>query len=61
MYSVLCLGKTTISTLCGKKFGYEVLEMNASDARGKKAITEQVADVVCSQALSMDGSVKKEW
>ena len=59
MYSVLCLGKTTISTLCGKKFGYEVLEMNASDARGKKAITEQVADVVCSQALSMDGSVKK--
>ena len=53
------IGKTTISTLCGKKFGYEVLEMNASDARGKKAITEQVADVVCSRALSMDGTVKK--
>ena len=31
--------------------GYEVLEMNASDTRSKKAITEQLADVVMSGVI----------
>ena len=36
MYSVMFVGKTTISTLCGKKFGYEVLEMNPNFAEAYK-------------------------
>jgi DNA polymerase III delta prime subunit len=36
-----------------------VLELNASDARSKKAIEEQVKDVVLSQAMSSNGTLKR--
>jgi replication factor C subunit 1 len=53
------IGKTTVATLAARQLGYETLELNASDARSKKAITEQVADVVLSQAMSSDGNLRK--
>ena len=36
------IGKTTMATLAASALGYETLELNASDARSKKAIVEQV-------------------
>jgi replication factor C subunit 1 len=53
------IGKTTISSLVAVKFGYEILEMNASDTRNKKAVTEELSDVVLSRVISSDGKVKK--
>ncbi|WP_369126929.1 AAA family ATPase [Bifidobacterium pullorum] len=37
------IGKTTMATLAAQALGYETLELNASDARSKKAIVEQVS------------------
>jgi hypothetical protein len=34
----------------------QVLELNASDTRNKKAITEELSDVVLSKALSAEDS-----
>ena len=45
------IGKTTVATLIAAELGYETLELNASDTRSKKAITEELADVVVSQAI----------
>ena len=49
------IGKTTLATLVATELGYEVLELNASDARSKRAISEQLADVVLSRAMCADG------
>ena len=49
------IGKTTMATLAAKTLQYECLELNASDTRGKKAIEQQLADVVLSRALAADG------
>jgi replication factor C subunit 1 len=53
------IGKTTLATLVAKSLGYEVLEFNASDVRSKNAIVAQVSDVVHSQALGVDGKLRK--
>jgi hypothetical protein len=42
-----------------KTLGFEVLEFNASDVRSKNAIVAQVSDVVRSQALGLDGKLRK--
>jgi replication factor C subunit 1 len=34
------IGKTSIATILAKEFGYEVLELNASDTRNKKLVSE---------------------
>ena len=49
------IGKTTMATLAARALHYECLELNASDTRGKKAIEQQLADVVLSRALAGDG------
>lgn len=36
-----------------------MLELNASDTRSKKAIEEQVKDVVLSQAMASNGTLKR--
>mmetsp|Transcript_8209 Transcript_8209/g.11430 ORF Transcript_8209/g.11430 Transcript_8209/m.11430 type:complete len:846 (-) Transcript_8209:499-3036(-) len=36
------IGKTTLAHLIAKEHGYDVLELNASDARSKKSLTEQL-------------------
>eukprot|EP01041_Mallomonas_annulata_P013443 gene13443-28500_t len=53
------IGKTTMATIVAKLIGYEVLELNASDARNKNSILEKVSDVVLSKAISMDGSTSR--
>jgi replication factor C subunit 1 len=42
-----------------RTLGYEVLELNASDTRNKKAIHEELSDAVLTQALGASGTVKK--
>lgn len=44
-------GKTTTLTLIGEHFGYEIFELNASDARNKKSITEKLGDVIRQKSL----------
>jgi len=46
------IGKTTTATLIARESGRDVLELNASDARGKKALKECLGDVTGSQVLS---------
>ena len=43
-----------------RALGYEVLELNASDTRGKKAIEQQLADVVLCHAMTGDGTTTKK-
>ena len=47
-------GKTTTATLVARESGRDVLELNASDARSKKALNEALGDVTGSQVLSFD-------
>lgn len=49
------LGKTTTATLVARESGRDVLELNASDARSKKALGQALGDVTGSQVLSFDG------
>jgi len=53
------IGKTTVVHLVANQLGYEVYELNASDTRSKKAVTEMVRDVVQSQAMNSNGTMKK--
>ena len=53
------IGKSTLATLIASTMGYEVVELNASDARNKKAVEEQLKDVVMSRAISSTGTVKR--
>lgn len=55
-------GKTTTATLVARASGRDVLELNASDARSKKALGEALGDVTGSQVLCFDnmGKGKKE-
>ena len=46
------IGKTTSATLVGKESGRDVLELNASDARSKKALSEGMGDLTGSQVLN---------
>ena len=48
-----------MATVIAHTLGYEVLELNASDTRNKKAIHEELADAVLTQAMGSDGSAKK--
>lgn len=47
-------GKTTTATLVARESGRDVLELNASDARSKKALNEALGDVTGSQVLSFN-------
>ena len=51
LYGMPGCGKTTTLTLLGEKYGYEIFEMNASDARNKKSIIESVGDVIKQRSL----------
>jgi len=53
------IGKTTVATLVSQHLGFETYELNASDTRSKRAVTEQVADVTCSRALDSSGAFRK--
>lgn len=53
-------GKTTTATLVARESGRDVLELNASDARSKKALSEALGDVTGSQVLSFENMGKKD-
>ena len=53
------IGKTTMATLLGKEAGYEVLELNASDTRSQKSVSQELGDVVLSRAIGFDGQMNK--
>ena len=44
-------GKTTTLNLIGDKYDFEIFEMNASDTRNKKAISETITDVIKQKSL----------
>ena len=50
----ILVGKTTTATLVAHESGRDVLELNASDARSKKALSQALGDVTGSQVLSFD-------
>ena len=49
------IGKTSAATIIGRELGYEVQELNASDARNKAALSEGLSDVIGTQVLSFGG------
>lgn len=55
------IGKTTVATLIANEFGYDLLELNASDTRNKKELDHQLLDAVQSRSISISGdcSLKK--
>ena len=44
-------GKTTLATLCAKRFGYDLIGLNASDMRNKQRIQELLAPVLGNSSL----------
>lgn len=55
------IGKTTTATLVARESGRDLLELNASDARSKKSLSQALGDVTGSQVLNFrtgDGKVK---
>lgn len=45
LYGTAGIGKTTLAHLILQKFGYEIIECNASDTRSKKQIKESIGSV----------------
>ncbi|KAL7522277.1 hypothetical protein ACHAWX_006975 [Stephanocyclus meneghinianus] len=54
------IGKTTTATLVAKESGRDVIELNASDARSKKALTEALGDLSGTHALNFGHSGAKK-
>ena len=48
------VGKSTCAALCAKYCGYDAVEVNASDARTKKAIGDDVMDAFSNKSLRQD-------
>ncbi len=46
------VGKTTTAHLVAKELGYDVMELNASDARSKKLLDKVLSDAMASKSLS---------
>jgi replication factor C subunit 1 len=60
------IGKTTMAHMACKQAGYDIVEMNASDTRSKKALHEEVREVINNSSLgsffkpTSDHKVKKQ-
>ena len=52
------IGKTTVARLLGKKFNYEIKELNASDCRNKSLIESQLSSSSLSHSLNFHGDLK---
>mmetsp|Transcript_2130 Transcript_2130/g.3149 ORF Transcript_2130/g.3149 Transcript_2130/m.3149 type:complete len:992 (+) Transcript_2130:99-3074(+) len=53
------IGKTTTATLVAAENGRDILEMNASDVRSKKALGSNLGDVTGSQVIAFEASATK--
>ena len=58
-FVIIGIGKTTLASVVAKSLNYEILELNASDSRSKKALDEELVDVVLSQAMGKQLESKK--
>lgn len=60
------IGKTTMAHMACKQAGFDIVEMNASDTRSKKALHEEVREVINNSSLgsffqpASDHKVKKQ-
>jgi replication factor C subunit 1 len=54
------IGKSTMASIVALHHGYEVYELNASDSRNKKSISEHLRDVVTSTSINLSGSSVKK-
>ena len=45
------VGKTTLAKLAAKQFGYDMIELNASDVRNKGRIQEILEPILSSESL----------
>ena len=52
------IGKSSTASIVAKHLNYEVFELNASDARNKKSLDAQVAQVTQTQLLNFGGGNK---
>ncbi|KAF2356816.1 BRCT domain [Trinorchestia longiramus] len=46
------VGKTTTAQLVCQELGFDSVELNASDTRSKRSLTEEVAQLLCNTSLS---------
>jgi len=46
------IGKTSMALLTARHLGYEIMELNASDARSKKSMDQKLVEAVTNTALS---------
>lgn len=55
------IGKTTAAHVIGVKHGYEVLEYNASDVRSKKALEDNILEMIDNRTMTefFNGSAKQ--
>ena len=53
------IGKTTAARLVAEQYGYRVMEMNASDTRSKKLLTDPLSSSSISHCLSNTGDIVK--
>ena len=51
------LGKTTLAHVLAAQAGYAVAEINASDDRTAKVVTERIRDCLETRSIAMDGTI----
>ena len=54
------IGKSSSAALIARSMGYEVMELNASDARSKKLLQSSLSDVTQNTVLSFGTTTKKK-
>ena len=54
------IGKTTTATLLGKRYGYDVLELNASDNRAAKTLHGLLSSALGSTVIQLDAAKTSE-
>ena len=52
------IGKSSTASIVAKHLNYEVFELNASDARNKKSLDAQVAQVTQTQLLNFGAGIR---
>lgn len=60
LISTIAYSKTTTATLVSLENERDILEMNASDVRSKKALESGLGDITGSQVISFEGGVSKK-
>ena len=59
LYGPPGIGKTTVAHIILKKYGYEIIEFNASDVRSQKAVRENISKFLNMLSVSVLNTKKK--